>query len=135
MVQQDWEGKDLDKDILCHDVGVKVYSPDTCAFISRELNSFFTLRQRDRGPYPLGVHCWKGVRFVSRCMVEGKRRQLGTFTTPEEAHLAWQKCKLEYGRELITRQTDERVVKALGEIFDKLQQQISCREETTHLLK
>lgn len=36
MAKQDWEGNQLDKDIINY--GSKVYSPDTCAFIPKDVN-------------------------------------------------------------------------------------------------
>jgi hypothetical protein len=43
----------LDKDILF--TGNKIYSEDTCVFVPREINNFFTDRGNDRGDYPVGV--------------------------------------------------------------------------------
>lgn len=36
MMEQDWEGNQLDKDIIIH--GNKVYGPDTCMFVDRKTN-------------------------------------------------------------------------------------------------
>jgi hypothetical protein len=55
MEQQDWEEKQLDKDLLVY--GNKVYSPSTCVFLSQGLNKFLTKSNKARGEYPLGV--WK----------------------------------------------------------------------------
>ncbi len=47
METQDWEGKDLDKDLLSE---TKVYSPETCMFIPRDVNTYLTtLSNFDRG--------------------------------------------------------------------------------------
>lgn len=42
METQDWKGNQLDKDLLIEHN--KVYSPETCLFLSREVNSFLTSR-------------------------------------------------------------------------------------------
>ena len=46
-------GWELDKDILVK--GNKIYSPDTCCFVPKEVNTVFTKRQSKRGDYPIGV--------------------------------------------------------------------------------
>lgn len=125
MEQQDWEGKDLDKDILNSINNTNEYSPENCAFINRTLNSFFTLRQNHRGAYPLGVTFNKqGHSYVSRLNKPKGRIRLGYFKTPEEAHRAWQQAKLDYGRELQSEQTDQRVFDGLGVILNRLEQDI-----------
>lgn len=53
MEQQDWEGKELDKDLLVYKN--KVYSPETCVFVSKEVNNFLIKSSRNRGLYPIGV--------------------------------------------------------------------------------
>ena len=50
MEQQDYDGKHLDKDLLvCNN---KVYSPETCVFVPREINQFLTKSNNSRGKYP-----------------------------------------------------------------------------------
>ncbi len=47
------ERMQLDKDILYK--GNKLYSPETCVFVSQRINNLFTKRQNDRGDLPIGV--------------------------------------------------------------------------------
>lgn len=53
METQDWKGKDLDKDIISP--GNKQYSPEYCAFVPKEVNSFFTFRKNRSTNLPCGV--------------------------------------------------------------------------------
>lgn len=114
MEVQDWEGKQLDKDLLSP--GNKVYGPDTCVFVDVKVNSFVNESTASRGKWPIGVSFDKGVsKFRARCnsVVTGKYECLGLFTTPEEAHQVWLAFKLEQAYILAARQTDGRVAKAL----------------------
>ena len=85
MMKQDWRGdKDLDKDFIGDG---KVYSPETCRFIPRWLNKLFTLRENDRGPWPLGVMKGKG-RYVS-CLTSVHGNITSRHATALEAHHAY----------------------------------------------
>src|SRR3990172_2957602 len=66
MQQQDWEGNQLDKDLLIP--GNKVYNQETCVFVSRQVNLFLTDSTAARGEYKIGVS-WnkKNSKFVVRC--------------------------------------------------------------------
>ncbi len=114
MVQHDWKGKQLDKDLLFE--GNKIYSPETCVFISGMLNLFFTSRCASRGKFMIGA-CWNKVKskFQSSCSnpFTNKREHLGYFDTELEAHLAWKKKKNELAQRYATKQSDERVIEAL----------------------
>lgn len=48
---QDWEGKELDKDLLSGKS--KIYSPETCGFIGKDLNNFI-IQRSTRNELPLG---------------------------------------------------------------------------------
>jgi hypothetical protein len=90
MEQQDWEGKQLDKDILFH--GNKVYSPETCMFVSPLVNSFFLREERvNRGEFPVGVSFDRNRnKYTAKCnQLDGSVRNLGRYDCPETAHLAW----------------------------------------------
>lgn len=114
MLTQDWEGKELDKDLL--KPGNKIYGPDFCVFVSTKINNFLTERGAARGDWPLGVswHC-RVKKFQASCQnpVTRKQEYLGYFAHPDQAHAAWKVRKLEHALTLATEQTDERVAMAL----------------------
>lgn len=113
MEKQDWEGKQLDKDLLIP--GNKVYGPEGCVFISSSVNNFLLEREASRGELPLGVHFNKSKnKFQATCSsISGKRKNLGYFDTATDAHSAWLAFKFEQAKLLATQQTDLRVAKAL----------------------
>lgn len=122
MEKQDFEGKHLDKDLLFE--GNKVYSADTCVFVSPMVNTFTNDGGAARGEWLIGV-CWhKGEnKFQSQCNnpFTKKYEHLGLFTCEQQAHEAWLKRKLELAHELAAIQTDPRVAKALVDRYSKPQ--------------
>jgi len=118
MEAQDFEGMQLDKDLLFE--GNKIYSAETCVFVSGIVNSFTTDSGASRGECLIGVN-WdkeKG-KFMSRCSNPFTKKQeyLGYFNCEKEAHQSWLKCKLELAQLLAAEQTDGRVAKALIERY------------------
>jgi hypothetical protein len=118
MEKQDWEGMQLDKDLLFE--SNKEYSKETCVFVTKAVNMFTIDSGAARGEWLIGV-CWdKGVgKFKSSCRNTfiKKQEHLGYFTCEEEAHQLWLKRKLELAHLLAAEQTDERVAKALIERY------------------
>ena len=94
----------LDKDILKK--GNKVYSPETCIFVPRRINSLFIKSDKARGRYPIGVTLRKdNGKYRSQCDVQyeeepRKQIQLGQFDTPEEAFYAYKQFKENYIKEV-----------------------------------
>ena len=114
MMTQDWEGKQLDKDLLFE--GNKVYGAETCVFVTPMVNTFSTDRGAARGEWLIGVYWNKAAeKFLAKCSnpFSGEQEHLGLFTCEQEAHKAWLKRKLELAHELAAEQTDESVSKAL----------------------
>ncbi|MFK5948813.1 MAG: AP2 domain-containing protein [Methylococcales bacterium] len=115
MERQDWENKELDKDLLVH--GNKVYGPDTCLFVSREINLLLTDSGAIRGKYPQGV-CWAkhAGAFVAQIKKYGKKHYLGLFDTPEKASETYQAAKQEHVRDIALKQTGILKTALLGRI-------------------
>ncbi len=85
---QKWE---LDKDILIK--GNKIYSPETCCFVPRFINTLFVKCDKTRGEYPLGVYK-NGDKFVAQLYKNDKKSgYLGTFDTIEEAFYSYKIAK------------------------------------------
>ena len=114
MEKQNFEGMQLDKDLLFE--GNKVYSPETCVFVTKAVNTFTTDSGAARGKWLIGVTWDKGVnKFKSNCRnpFSGEGEYLGYFTCEQEAHQAWLKRKLELTYELAAIQEDSRVAESL----------------------
>jgi hypothetical protein len=112
METQDWEGKCLDKDILIQ--GNKIYSPNTCIFVTEAINKLFTKCDASRGEYKLGV-CFnkeKG-KYRARCTVYGKEKHLGYYLTEEEAYQVYVSFKTAHIRNIALEQSDERLKQAM----------------------
>ena len=92
VVTQDWVGKELDKDLL--NQGNKIYSPSTCLFISKSLNSLLLDSGRTRGSLMIGA-CFEpsNNKYKSSCRVNGVSKHIGRFKTEIEAHEAYKEVK------------------------------------------
>lgn len=79
----------LDKDILVE--GNKHYSPDTCVFVPKRINSFYSRMSGTPNGLPKGVYFKKAIsRFIAQGTDwEGKNLYLGCYKTPEAAHAAY----------------------------------------------
>lgn len=114
MEKQDWEGNQLDKDLLFE--GNKIYSPETCIFVESKINKFTTDHRAARGEYPIGV-CWYAQinKFAARCgnPFTGKQEYLGVFDNPLDAHHLWKKRKHEIACRLAESCDDVRLAEVL----------------------
>lgn len=105
MVGQYWEGMCLDKDMLSP--GNKVYSPETCVFVSQAINNLLTDSAASRGVYPQGVDFDKRRgKYKAQISLYGKLKHLGLFATPEEASTAYLIAKSAYIIEVAQTQPD-----------------------------
>ncbi len=133
MKSQQWEGKVLDKDFLSPED--KIYSPDSCIFISPELNNFISDIKLNKGELPTGVNTSRTQSkepkpYQARVCnpITGKREHLGWFETPEEAEITRLTrkhelaCKIADSGELL----DLRVTNRLKTMFLERRNAIKC---------
>ena len=76
----------LDKDILIK--GNKIYSPQTCIFIPKRINSLFTTSSSKKNDYPVGVYYHKNMdKLIVHCGITINNRKelkhLGYFSINE----------------------------------------------------
>lgn len=88
---------ELDKDILTK--GNKVYSPNTCCFVPREVNQLFVKKDVLRGELPVGVSR-KRNKFQAQISKGSIRTHLTSFNTPEEAFQVYKITKESYIKEI-----------------------------------
>lgn len=111
-IMQGWH---IDKDILIK--GNKVYSPETCCFVHRDINNLFIKTDKLRGDSPIGVNFNKSKnKFEANISKNSHKEYLGTFDTPEEAFYAYKTAKEKWIKEVADiwkPLIDERVYNAM----------------------
>jgi hypothetical protein len=89
--QFQWQGMQLDKDLLAPEKTGKLYCPEFCVPVPHWLNSLFIDSRAARGQYAQGVCFEKSKqKFRSQLRVDGKSQFLGYFDTEREAALTYQ---------------------------------------------
>ena len=88
------KGWQLDKDILIK--GNKIYSPETCSFVPKEINTLILKSYKKRGELPIGVRALPSGRYQARTA----NKVYGTFDTPEEAIQAYKTAKEKHIKEV-----------------------------------
>ncbi len=101
----------LDKDILVK--GNKIYSPENCTFVPERVNTLFIKKDANRGSLPIGV-CYKkqNKKYQAYCSIfdmksnKRKTRNLGYYSTPEEAFNIYKQFKEKYIKEIADHYKD-----------------------------
>ena len=112
MQSQDWKGKELDKDVLVP--GNKIYSPNTCIFVTSQINTLIINFKHTKDKYPQGV-CFhkRDNKFVARYSNNGKQKHLGYFLSVEKASVAYKEAKSQHIIKIANEQTDLRIKNCL----------------------
>jgi hypothetical protein len=102
----------IDKDLKVQ--GNKVYGPDTCLFVTPEVNQAVLMSDATRGACKLGV-CLDSSRglYVASVKVSGKKKFLGRFKDENTAHETYKIEKYAQLRLLAAKQESEVVRKSL----------------------
>lgn len=101
-----WECGDetmcLDKDILVKNN--KIYSPNTCLIVPKNINTLFTNCKRVRGELPVGISK-RGNKYIARVSMfltkgKGYRWQSSVQPTIEKAFMEYKRMKEQYIKEV-----------------------------------
>lgn len=138
------EGYDLDKDIIGGNK--KIYSPDTCAFVPREINN--SIISNGNTIYPFGVSYKKKYSYMINEFAKPYRAKIssgstkgthiGYYFTKEEAHRAWQEAKVEHLKYLMNKYCNDvvpEVIQGLQRRVDIIEDDIRNNRETKSLSK
>lgn len=111
------KGYALDKDIIKK--GNKVYGPEFCSLVPREINNLIEKSSSTRGRYLIGVSAYK-YGFRASISKKNKAIHIGVFKTETDAFVAYKKEKERYIKQLaqeyfLKGDISERVFNALME--------------------
>ena len=82
----------LDKDILVR--GNRIYSPDTCIFVPRDINVVVITYNKKKSKLPVGVSmCSDNIGYVATCNNDSGNHYLGYFKTVYEASNTYKEHK------------------------------------------
>lgn len=90
---------DLDKDIIKR--GNKVYCPEYCAYVPKQINYLLGKNLWKRGAFPIGVSYKRDKgKFKAYMLVNRRQVHLGYYDTPDEAFNAYKTAKESHIKEM-----------------------------------
>lgn len=110
------DGKEycIEKDIK--NIGNKIYSPENCMFVTRDVNGFVLDSGASRGKYLIGASWLERLgKFQANCNNPFTRKMdyLGIFSSELDAHMKWRSEKYNHAIKLANQQEREEVKAAL----------------------
>ncbi|MDO4440557.1 MAG: hypothetical protein Q4B81_00050 [Moraxella sp.] len=86
------EGCELDKDLVKK--GNKIYCPEYCRFVPKQINVILNSCTSSRGLYPVGVTFNKNEKkFTAVLRANGHKKHLGYFKNSDDAFIAYKTAK------------------------------------------
>ena len=108
MQLQDWEGKELDKDLI--EPGNKLYKHDKCCFITKRLNSTIISSSSGSLPENLGATYDKtSGKYAAYININGSQKRIGRYKSKVEASINYLQEKIKYMLEIMKCETDPRI--------------------------
>lgn len=83
----------LDKDILQWNQPYKIYSPNTCCIVPKEINICLDGIYTPNKTLPTGVNLRSNGKYSASIRINGKLHYIGFYNTPEEAFLSYINAK------------------------------------------
>lgn len=111
-----FKGSAIDKDILS-EVNKKLYSPQTCCFIPKEVNNSIVQIYKSVYDENCGIYCRDG-KYYPHVTVEGKPVHLGVFLSKSEAISVRKKAKKEHMMDVVARNKDKIEERAYNKIVE-----------------
>lgn len=102
--QQPWQGREIDKDLKV--LGNRIYSPETCLFVPKLVNSVILDNASRRGALPRGVSRTPTGRLFAQLQTVDGHKHLGYFDGTEQAARAYVEAKTEEIQKLKARFPD-----------------------------
>lgn len=131
MQSQDWKGRELDKDLLSNS---RVYSPETCVFVSKAVNYALYSERPSNNGLPLGVSpSYNKYQKFPYFRARSGKIWIGSFTDPMEAHKSWQNYIINKFQNLVEEQVDNRVIEALNSIINSITREMQLGLETKEI--
>jgi len=88
------EGFQLDRTIF--DQNNKHHSPELCAYIPKDIKKIIRSVPAKKNGLPSGIHKNENGTFTARINMNRKQRNLGTYSTSEEAHYTYAQIRKKY---------------------------------------
>lgn len=95
------EGWEIDKDILS-DENNKIYSPETCIFVPKEINSLVAFKKTSKNNLPVGITYRRG-KYEARVQLNKKSKFLGNFENLETAYEVYKVEKIKIIRDIVLK--------------------------------